>query len=200
MKVNAIKIFVLVLLSSLTLGRPALAQEATAFSSAKHEFTFLSGYGTSHRGFGKTETQVQTLDFIGRYGYFMTPEIGDGWYRGRFEHLFELPLHLVVDPRTRIMTGGYLFASWKFSGLEEKQLYPYIFGGGGILYVDLGLPGMGNRLDFSYQGGAGLQCFIRRDLAVLGEYRYHHLSNAGTATLNEPLNSSKFLLGISFYR
>ncbi|HEY3309905.1 MAG TPA: acyloxyacyl hydrolase [Desulfuromonadaceae bacterium] len=193
-------VYALVTLISLVLSRPALAQEPTAFSSAKREFTFLSGYGTSHRGFGKTETQVQTLDFIGRYGYFLTEEIGDGWYRGRFEHLLELPLHLVVDPRTRIMTGGYLLASWKFSGLKEKLLYPYIFGGGGILYVDLGLPSMGSRLDFSYQGGTGLQYFVRQDLAVLAEYRYHHISNAGTATPNEPLNSSKFLLGISFYR
>jgi opacity protein-like surface antigen len=77
---------------------------------------------------------------------------------------------------------------------------PYIFAGGGILYADLGLPGMGNRLDFSYQGGAGIHYFIGRDLALLAEYRYHHVSNAGTARPNEPLNSSKFLIGVSFYR
>lgn len=198
MNINRI-IYLSIILFILVANRQTQAQETT-YSSAKREFTFLTGYGTSHRGFGKTETQVQTVDFIGRYGYFLTDEIGDGWYRGRFEHLLEIPLHLVVEPRTRIMTGGYLLASWKFSGLKDKLLYPYIFGGGGILYVDLGLPSMGNRLDFSYQGGTGLQYFIKKDVAVMAEYRYHHISNAGTATLNEPLNSSKFLLGISLYR
>ena len=58
---------------------------------------------------------------------------------------------------------------------------------------------MGTRLDFSYQGGAGIQYFLRKDLALMAEYRYHHVSNAGTDACNEPINSSKFLIGFSFY-
>ncbi|HSR10697.1 MAG TPA: acyloxyacyl hydrolase, partial [Thermodesulfobacteriota bacterium] len=60
-------------------------------------------------------------------------------------------------------------------------------------------PTMGTRFNYTYQGGAGVQYFIRRDVALMAEYRYHHISNAGTASPNEPLNSSKFLLGISKY-
>jgi hypothetical protein len=37
---------------------------------------------------------------------------------------------------------------------------------------------------------------IRPGIAILGEYRYHHVSNANTAEPNEPLNSSKILLGV----
>ena len=96
------------------------------------------------------------------------------------------------------MVGGYLLGSWKFTSLED--IYPYVFAGGGILYVDLGLPTMGTKLDFSYQGGTGVQYFVRRNTALMAEYRYHHISNAGTASPNEPLNSSKFLLGVTFYR
>jgi hypothetical protein len=33
----------------------------------------------------------------------------------------------------------------------------------------------------------------------MAEYRYHHVSNAGTAEPNEPLNSSKCLIGVTFY-
>ena len=84
--------------------------------------------------------------------------------------------------------------------VKEKGIYPYVFAGGGVLYVDLGLPTMGSRLDFSYQGGTGIQYSLRRDLALTAEYRYHHISNAGTAAPNEPLNSSKFLFGISYFR
>jgi len=112
----------------------------------------------------------------------------------------ELPLHLVVDPETRVITGGYLLGSWKFTGLKEKRRYPYAFAGGGVLFVDLGLPTMGSRLNFSYQGGTGIQYLIHKDLALTAEYRYHHISNAGTAEPNEPLNSSLILFGISLFR
>jgi len=177
----------------------AQAEEMTSVSGASREYTFLVGYGITHEGFGETRTQVQVIDVIGRFGYFLSDEIGKGWYQGRHELLIELPLHLAVDPQTRVMTGGYLLGSWKFTGLYEKRLYPYVFAGGGVLYVDLGLPTMGSRLDFSYQGGAGVQYLIRENLAVMAEYRYLHISNAGTAQPNEPLNFSHFLFGISFF-
>lgn len=176
----------------------ARAFDNESLKSAQREYTVLSGYGITHRGFGATRTQVQTFDTIARYGHFLSGELGEGWYRGRHELLVELPIHLVVDPKDRIMAGGYLLGSWKFTALDE--FVPYIFAGGGVLYVDLGLPSMGSRLDFSYQGGTGVQYFIGKNSALNLEYRYHHVSNAGTAEPNEPLNSSKFLIGVSFFR
>ena len=176
----------------------AQAADPVDLKTADYEYSFLSGYGITHRGFGETRTQVQTFDTIGRFGWFLSKEIGSGWYKGRHELLVELPLHLVVDPKVSPMVGGYLLGSWKFTSLDNWA--PYVFAGGGILYVDLGLPTMGSRLDFSYQGGTGVQYFIAKDTAISLEYRYHHISNAGTATPNEPLNSSKILLGVSFFR
>ena len=178
----------------------AQAEEMASVSTASGEYSLLAGYGITMRGFGATRTQVQTADAIGRFGYFLSDEVGKGWYRGRHELLVELPLHLAVDPQTRVMTGAYLLGSWKFTGLKERLLYPYVFAGGGVLYVDLGLPTMGSRLDFCYEGGTGIQYLIRNDLAVTAECRYHHISNAGTASPNEPLNSIKILFGISLFR
>jgi lipid A 3-O-deacylase len=180
-------------------GNDALAA-GSSVSDASREYAFLIGYGITHRGFGETRSQVQTVDAIARFGVFLSKEYGKGWIRGRHELFMELPFHLTVDPRVRAMTGGYLLGSWKFTGLNEKGVYPYLFAGGGVLFVDLGLPTMGSRLDFSYQGGTGIQYLIRRDLALTAEYRYHHISNAGIAAPNEPLNSSKFLFGISYFR
>ena len=177
----------------------AQTEETTSVSRASREYTFLVGYGITMQGFGETETQVQVVDAIGRFGYFLSDEIGKGWYQGRHELLIELPIHLAVDPQTRVMTGFYLLGSWKFTGLKEKHLYPYLFAGGGILFVDLGLATMGSRLNFSYQGGTGIQYLIRKNLAVMAEYRYLHISNAGTAQPNEPLNFSHILFGISFF-
>jgi len=196
--VQLIALYIFLMVASVSSA--ACGEDGHLFPAASAEYSFLAGYGITHRGFGQTRTQVQTIDFIGRFGYFLSDETGQGWYRGQFEHIVELPLHLVVDPRNRIMTGANLLASWKFTDLAQDRLYPYLFAGGGVLFVDLGLPTMGSRLDFSYGGGNGLQYLIRKDLAVSAEYRYHHISNAGTAEPNEPLNSSKFLLGISFFR
>ena len=178
----------------------ATAQELMLFPVASKEFSFQLGYGITHRGFGETRTQVQTVDFIGRFGYFLSDEMGSGWYRGQFEHVLELPLLLVVDPKTRIMTGGNVLAKWNLTGLARDGFLPYVFAGGGLLYVDLGLRSMGSKLDFSYGGGTGIQYFLKKDVALSAEYRYHHISNASTAQPNEPLNSSKFLFGISVFR
>jgi len=177
----------------------AFGEEAPTVTTAKREFAFLTGYGITHRGFGKTRTQVQTWDAIARYGHFLSDDMGKGhWYQGRHELLVELPYHMAVDHNARSMVGGYLLGSWKFTGFD--RITPYVFAGGGLLYVDLGLPTMGSRLNFSYQGGIGLQYFVRQDIALMSEYRYHHISNAGTASPNEPLNSSKVLVGVSFFR
>ncbi|MBC7963177.1 MAG: acyloxyacyl hydrolase, partial [Steroidobacteraceae bacterium] len=180
---NLLIIAVLLLLFSVS------AATAGNMSDAKSELALLTGYGISHRNFGATRTQVQTWDAIARYGYFLSDEVGQGsWYQGRHELLMEIPFHLAIDQGGRSMAGGYLLGSWKFTSLED--LAPYVFAGGGVLFVDLGLPSMGTRLDFSYQGGTGLQYLIRKDVALMAEYRYHHISNAGTASPNEPLNSS----------
>jgi lipid A 3-O-deacylase len=178
----------------------AAAQEVPPFPVASSEYSFQLGYGITHRGFGATRTQVQTVDFIGRFGYFLSDEMGRGWYRGQFEHVVELPLHLAVDPKTRIMTGGNVLAKWDFTGVKETGFVPYVFTGGGILYVDLGLHTMGSKLDFSYGGGTGVQYLFSKNMAASFEYRYHHISNASTAEPNEPLNSSKVLIGISYFR
>lgn len=173
--------------------------KAINISDAKSELSFLTGYGITHRDFGATRTQVQTWDAVARYGHFLSDELGkDRWYQGRHELLLEIPFHLAVDKAEKSMVGSYLLGSWKFTSIRD--LSPYIFAGGGILFVDLGLPSMGSKLDFSYQAGTGLQYFIRNDVALISEYRYHHISNAGTASPNEPLNSSKVLFGISFFR
>jgi hypothetical protein len=177
----------------------ACADDLPIAAKAESEFALLSGFGITHRGFGETRSQVETFDMILRYGHFLCDEVGKGeWWQGRHELLLEIPYHLALDHGGRSMVGGYILGSWKFTA--QERLVPYLFAGGGVLYVDLGLPSMGNRLDFSYQGGAGVQYFIGKDLALMAEYRYHHVSNAGTASPNEPLNSSKILFGVSFYR
>lgn len=191
---NRIIILVLAALFSSSLTTSA----ANPVSGASGEYGILTGYGISHIGFGETRHQIQTWDAIVRAGFFLSDDVGKGsWYQGRHEVVFEIPYHLAVDHYGRSMVGGYVLGHWRFTGLDG--VVPYVMAGGGPLYVDLGLPAMGTKLCFSYQGGTGLQYFISRKTALNMEYRYHHISNAGTAYPNEPLNSSKILFGVSVY-
>lgn len=175
------------------------ASENETITASPDEFALLGGYGITHRGYGATRTQVQTFDIILRYGHFLSDEVGKGhWYQGRHEVFLEAPCHISVDHDGRSMVGGTILGSWKFTGAE--RFTPYLIAGGGILYVDLGLPSMGSKLNGTYQAGGGIQHFFRKDVAFIGEYRYHHISNLNTSSPNEPLNSSKFLIGLSYYR
>ena len=190
-------IFLIMIL--IALACPCRATADNAVSTAKGEFGIMTGYGSSFVGFGETRHQIQTLDAILRAGFFLSDEVGKGtWYQGRHEVLLELPYHLTINHGGRSMVGGYMLGHWRFTRLDT--LVPYVFAGGGPLFVDLGLPTMGTKLCFSYQGGTGLQYLIDKNTALGIEYRYHHISNAGTANPNEPINSNKLLMGISFYR
>ena len=187
------------LLTLFVLLSPLNAWSENIASTAKGELGILTGYGSSFVGFGETRHKVQTWDAILRAGFFLSDEIGKGsWYQGRHEVLLELPYHLALDHDGRSMVGGYVLGHWRFTSLD--RFVPYLLAGGGPLFVDLGLPTMGTKLCFSYQGGTGLQYLIDKSTALSLEYRYHHISNAGTASPNEPINSNKILLGISFYR
>lgn len=177
---------------------PATARADNVVSTATREYGVLTGYGSSFVGFGTTRHKVETLDLMLRAGFFLSDEVGKGsWYQGRHELVLELPYHLAVNYGGRSMVGGYMLGHWRFTSMDK--MVPYVLGGGGPLFVDLGLPTMGTKLCFSYQGGAGLQYFLDNNMAISFESRYHHISNAGTASPNEPINSIKALVGISYY-
>ncbi len=193
--------FAIVLIALICCVTPSVfAQEnhRADFLNSKDHWTILGGYGISHKGFGSTETRVETVEVILGYGYFMTEELGESWFRGRHDILIEIPFRAVTHPKTAIMAGINLIAKWNFTAPDI--ILPYIFVGGGPIYTNLDIPGLGTELNFSYQGGLGMNYFIKKDTALNFNYRFHHMSNAGTAHPNEAINSSRILIGLSFFR
>ncbi len=168
------------------------------FSNAKDHWTFLGGYGVTHPGFGETETKVESADFILQYGHFLKNPAGKSWYKVRHELLLEIPFYTVVHPESAIMTGINFLACWDF--IASEKIVPYVFAGGGFMYTNLDISGLGTEFNGNYQGGLGIHYYIRDNTSIDFNYRYHHISNAGTASPNEPLNSSKILFGLSFLR
>ncbi|MDH3360463.1 MAG: acyloxyacyl hydrolase [Desulfobulbaceae bacterium] len=159
-------------------------------------WSFMAGYGITHTGLGKTKVWVETLDMIPRYEQVLHDERGASWYRYRHSFLVEVPVHLVVDPVVSPMVGVNFLSCWTFTAKDNLQ--PYLFIGGGPLYSNAGIEGMGAHLNGSYQYGGGVRYKISGGRYLKLEYRFHHISNAGREEPNDPLNSSKLLIGIPF--
>ena len=158
-------------------------------------WTVLAGYGVTHTSIGNTHAHVETADFILRYSRDLTHDLGRSWYLSRHAVMIELPIHLVVDPDTAPMVGINLLACWTFTASERVR--PYLFGGGGFLYTQAEIPGLGSEYNGNYQGGAGILYALRPKYSLNVEYRFHHVSNLNTVEPNDPLNSSKFLVGLT---
>ncbi len=159
-------------------------------------WSLLGGYGFTHTRMGKTKYWVETVDLIGRYEKRLSGDIGSSWYRGRHSLLIELPVHLVVDPVVEPMIGLNFLACWTFTARDE--ILPYFFAGGGPLYTNADIPGMGSHFNGNYQFGGGFRYKLHTGRYLFFEYRFHHISNGGRKEPNDPLNSSKLLFGVSF--
>ena len=174
------------------------AQDSQAFldDTSKDTWAGLTGYGQSIPGWGQTTERVETLDFVPRYAHVVFADLGSGWYRGFHSTLVELPVHLVVSQDISAMVGLNFLACYTFTANEQWR--PYIFGGGGPLYSFADITGMGADWNGNYQFALGLEHSLTDKQALLLELRYHHVSNAGSADPNVPLNSIKFMVGIRF--
>lgn len=159
-------------------------------------WAILGGYGQSVPGWGETTQRVETVDLVPRYARTVIEDVGSGWLQGFYSILLELPVHLVVSPDASSMIGMNFLACYTFTA--GQGLRPYLFGGGGPVYSFADIPGMGADLNGNYQFGIGLGHGLTRASTLLLELRYHHISNAGSDEPNEPLNSAKVLVGITF--
>jgi hypothetical protein len=184
----------------LTLFSPARSysqeEKALGFGNAKGHWTLLGGYGNTLTHLGNTQDRVQEVDVILQYGHFLTREAGRSWYKVRHEVMVELPFSAVFDPNGAIMAGINILACWDFTASDK--VVPYVFAGGGLVYTNLDLQGLGRELNGNYQTGTGIHYFANKKTALNLNVRLHHISNANTAEPNEPLNSIKFLVGMSF--
>lgn len=191
----AARLFLLVFLVSWMVLR-ADAAGAWELETSEDNWALLGGYGQSFPGWGQTTQRVETIDLVPRYNHLIFNNLGSGWYRGFHSLLLELPVHFVVSPDTSTMIGMNFLACYTFTA--NKEMRPYVFGGGGPVYNFADIPGMGADLNGNYQFGLGLEYPVGRSHDLLFEFRYHHISNAGSEEPNDPLNSCKLLVGITF--
>jgi hypothetical protein len=169
---------------------------AAIIDTSNDSYAVLGGYGQSFPDWGLTTQRVETIDLVLRYNHHIFEDLGSGWYQGFHSLLIELPVNFVVSPDVSTMVGINFLATYTFTASEEWR--PYIFGGGGPVYSFADIPGMGAKFNGNYQFGIGLEYDQGSKHNLLFEFLYHHISNAGTAEPNEPLNSCKIHFGVTF--
>jgi len=179
----------------LFLGGPSFWARAEE-GQERRRWGILTGYGTTHPGLGATSQKVRTVDLVVRYRSTLK-ETGQGWYRGSHDLIVELPVSLLVEPDGRPPILGLNFlACWTLRSSEAVR--PYIFVGGGPVYTEADIAEMSTRWNGNHQAGCGVRLFPKRCWAWVLEYRFHHISNGGRKEPNDPLNSSKGLIGMEY--
>jgi hypothetical protein len=190
------KQFVLSIAYCLVIMSAPFAAENNNYREDDRYAAVLAGYGFTHIGLGKTTERVESIDLIPRYGIVRYHKLNDRWYSGRHDVFIEVPISMIITPETAPMVGVNFLAAWQFLSLSRGT--PYMFAGGGPVYTTAQIPGLGSKLNGNYQAGIGFAFPRQSGCQFNVEYRLHHISNGGIARPNTPLNSSKFLLGMTF--
>jgi len=117
----------------------------------------------------------------------------------RFEILNEGILGNSVHPGGHLLGNSLLF---RFDGKPYKRIVPFLDMGAGVLHttLDTRAPELSGHLQFLPQAGLGIQYFFSPQRAVVFEYRYVHMSNAGIEQPNEGYNASMLTIGFRWLR
>lgn len=119
------------------------------------------------------------------------------WMRGKVALVVEgVKAWIDQDPSASGLGLNVLFRyTW-----TTNRWQPMFLGGAGILYTDEQVPPGETTRNFTPQVGLGLQYLVQDELAIGGEYRFHHLSNKGATETNPGINTHLILFGVSWDR
>jgi opacity protein-like surface antigen len=88
---------------------------------------------------------------------------------------------------------------WNF--MPRKKLQPIVIGHGGYMYSTQPIPiNDAGSFNFTFDLGAGFELFQSRGRSIRAEYRYHHISNHGTAPENPGIDNGVIQVTYSFGR
>jgi lipid A 3-O-deacylase len=163
------------------------------------EVGITAGYMFSHRLTELHTTKQHGPALMPSWMITLTDPIGDSWYRGQISLGAEM---VYLEFREPIVTHGIGFTPRiKYTFVALGRLRPYAEFTGGPFWTDLGgrIREQANEFNFVLSGGVGVSWFITPQLAFNAGYRFHHISNAGTAFPNLGLNASLPFGGFSFY-
>ena len=176
----------------------SLAGPRDLFQFGRQRLGFVAGYGF---GLPLGRGDLDDLQFVRlapQWGIGISDPLGgNSWYRGNFELVVE-PFFLgVFEPKNGLAGGLDLLVRYNF--LRQGRLIPFIEAGGGVSAIDFDLRRQSDGFNFTVQAGIGAHYFLTDRLSLMGQWRYHHISNADIRQPNTGINNSLFILGISLF-
>jgi lipid A 3-O-deacylase len=179
--------------------RGAVGNSATGYQLSRDEMSagFTVGAGLGSEVLGSTRTHDLALASLDCGRVFTDRLYEDRWFRGNWELLAELTGGAQLYPTHRYIFG--LMPALRYNFATATRWIPFIDGGLGIAYTNIGPPDLATRFEFMVQAGAGTRYFLRKDTAVILQYRWLHLSNAGIREPNLGANTQMFVVGLSWF-
>jgi len=178
-------------------GRSSLRLEE-GFQSGTWHLGLMGGYSIPHKIFAPRFANVHFAPLLLQIGYTLTDVRGPFPVRGSLEVIFEPTFMITTSPSTTFGEGASFLLRYNF--VTGTRWVPFLDLGVGILHWNLRLPTiLETRFNFMLQAGPGLHYFATDHLAITGQVRLHHISNAGIEKPNIGVNSSVYLLGVSYF-
>ena len=160
------------------------------------ELSLLTGYGTASI---RDKSDYEVIPILPQFGFDIRPlaERLNIKPKGTLEFIAEPVMNVVINPDTNAEAGLSLLL--RYSDNITSRIAPFIEGGTGMIYTTQHTHEQGTQYNFILQAGAGLQCFLNKSFALIGGYRYRHMSNAGISDDNSGINHHFILVGVSYF-
>ena len=173
----------------------------SAFGFGKQSLGISAGHGLALPVGGTQAPDLEDIQFVyvtPRWGVGISDPLGGrSWYRGNFELLLEGTVLYMFEPKRGI--AGGIAPVLRYNFLTGSRIIPFLQAGAGVIALDADLERQSDGLNFILQSGLGLHFFLSQSTALTGEWRFHHISNAGIHDRNAGINSSLFMLGVTFF-
>jgi opacity protein-like surface antigen len=199
---------VLVCLAALVL--PSLAatgSDPSALDRGTNELGFWGGYSPSNPTAIGTTTNRPFFELNIQYARVLLTGKSLA-----FKYMVELaPVAIISQPRqngagadvagTRrnIYGGGISPIGLQLNFRRRHLLQPYLNGTVGALYFTDQVPvSNSSQFNFAVSWGAGVQLWVRKNQSISLGYKFHHISNANSASRNPGVDSNLFYAGYSW--
>ena len=174
-----------------------------AFTRGTWQSGLAGGYARGFAAFdsgGSESEDVRMGALFASAGASLTDSIAPGrWFGGGVSLLGEGQFLWNREPRDGFGGSGALVVRYHFLASARHGVVPFLDGGAGVGAIDFDLESQHDGFNFILEGGVGVHLFLTPVLALTPSWRYHHISNAGTARPNVGINSQLFLLGINLF-
>lgn len=160
-----------------------------------------TGFASGHNlGRMKGNRKFESIFFSYLLGYDVEPILNKLrlGVPGKVQINFAPFLNPVIAPDSNVEFGFDLLLKYSFPIV--KKIWPYVEAGYGWIYSTQHTAEQATQWNFLVQGGGGFSFFVKENVSLNLGYRRRHYSNKDTKEPNKGIDSSMYIIGISFHR